>query len=477
MKITNEFKFFNEKVEKILKYLFAISIILIPFDNLPYFKNILGELSFKGSVYPFILIIIIFIINSIMLKEIYINMKKQYYLIFIFIGWVFLSSFINFNSIITNNLKQRTGVEKFLLQGLVLIFMFMVMYVTEALISSKKISIQDLRKYILFSSIPVAIYGFIELLNLVGIFNLNSFIENVSYCIQTYHRGEVYYKGVRSVTGEVSYFAMYLAFALPWIGSFIFTEKNKVRRIGSSFLLLVLLILMIFSKSRTAYAIIFIQIFLFITFILLFKVEKNNKILLIKGLGIVCTIFLLFNFTKLNDIGGDPNSVSKISIKSLIISLTDPNNMSNVARGGMQQAAIKMGIDSPIFGVGLGQYGFNTEDYISERAKESDEVKWWISDLAETRESWPPAFSIYPRVLAEQGVVGLFLCSVFIINILKNFIKILWKRENDILGIALIVSYLCVLVSWWNFDTFASFGFWILTPFLVLYSYKDGLKE
>ena len=477
MKITKEFKFFNEKIEKILKYLFAISIILIPFDNLPYFKNILGELSFKGSVYPFIVIIMIFIINSIMLREIYINIKKQYYWLFAFVGWIFLSGFINLNSIITNNLKQRTGVEKFLLQVLVLIFMLMVMYVTEAMLSSKTVSIQDLRKYILFSSIPVIIYGFIELLNLAGIFDLNSFIEKVSYYIQTYHRGEVYRKGIRSVTGEVSYFAMYLAFALPWIGSYIFTEKNKIKRIISTIMLLSLLILMVFSKSRAAYAIIFVQIFLFITFILFFKVEKSNKILLVKSLAIVCTIFILFNFTKLNNIGGDMNSVSKLSIKSLITSLTDPNNMSNVARGGMQRAAINMGVNYPVFGVGLGQYGFNAGEHVSEKAKTSKEVIRWISDSIETQEYWPPVFSIYPRVLAEQGVIGIILCGIFIINILRIFIKNLWKRENDILGIALIVSYLSILVSWWNFDTFASFGFWILTPFLVLYSYKDGLKE
>ncbi|MGL4656427.1 MAG: O-antigen ligase family protein [Sarcina sp.] len=468
MKITNEFVGINKSIEKILIYLFIAAIILIPFDNLPYLKSLLGELSFKASVYPFIAIIIIIAINTIVKKELYVSKKKEYYLLYCFIGWIVISNIVNGSNIINNVLKGRTGVEKLILQFMVISFMFLVLYSTELIISLKKISLVELRKYIFYSAIPVVIYGVIELLTLSRIIDFSRLIESISYHIQTYYRGEVYTKGIRSVTGEVSYFAMYLAFALPWISSFIFTEKKKIKQAGYILLTLILLVLMVFSKSRTAYAIIFVQMFLFITFILLFKIEKSKKILLVKSIVGIVGIFIIFNFTFLNNIGGDINSVSKISVKSLIESLTDPNNMSNVARGGMQKAAFDMGKDSPIFGVGLGQYGFNTPTYISDNAMRSDEVKVWISNSLSTKGSWPPVFAIYPRIFAEQGIIGAFLWIAFISLLLIKFIKRLWKKEDDILSIALIVSYLCILISWWNFDTFASFSFWILTPFLVL---------
>ena len=42
----------NKKIIKIIEMLFIIAIILIPFDNIPYFDKVLGELSVKASVYP-----------------------------------------------------------------------------------------------------------------------------------------------------------------------------------------------------------------------------------------------------------------------------------------------------------------------------------------------------------------------------------------------------------------------------------------
>lgn len=59
--------------EKVLKMLFITSIILIPFDNLPYFKKVFGELSVRGSVYSYfgIIILLMFTIKINKIKELY----------------------------------------------------------------------------------------------------------------------------------------------------------------------------------------------------------------------------------------------------------------------------------------------------------------------------------------------------------------------------------------------------------------------
>ena len=230
MKLTDDFKISDNKLINILTYLLIASIILIPFDNLPYLGSILGELSYKGAIYSFIFIIIILFIMTIKNKKIYFKKSKELYFLLTYIGWIVISLIFNISSILNNTLKGRSGISKLILQLMVLGFMLLVFYSTDIIIKLKRITLYDLRRYILLSLIPVLIYGTIELLNLSGIIDFSKFIEKVSYFIQSYHRGTVYTKGIRTVTGEVSYFAMYVSFVLPWIASYIFTERNKKKK-------------------------------------------------------------------------------------------------------------------------------------------------------------------------------------------------------------------------------------------------------
>lgn len=468
MKLVDKFKVENPKLEKLLKYLFIISIILIPFDNLPYFGRILGELSYKGAVYSFIFLIIILFFLTLKNKEIYFKKSKELKLLIVFLLWTTLSIIFNFSSILNNNFKDRSGLSKLILQLMVLGFMILVFYVTDIIINLKKITLYDLRKYIMISLIPVLAYGTIELLNLAGIIDFSKLLENVSYVIQSYHRGVVYTKGIRSVTGEVSYFAMYISFVLPWLASYIFTEKEKKKKVAYSLITFYVIILLIFSKSRTAYGIMFLQLALFSLFMLCYKIKLENKLLIIRAISISIIMFLILNVTILPKIGGDPNSMNKLSVKSLVSSLKDPNNMSNVARLGLQQSAVEIGTENPVFGVGIGQYGFYSPKYLSEKALTSHEVQYWIDP--KIKDSWPPAFALYPRILAEQGILGLILWIVFLGYVVIKSMLVLKKKNDDIIGIALIVSFIGILISWWNMDSFGQIQFWILLPFIINYN-------
>ena len=53
------------KFNILLLALFLISIVLIPFDSLPYMKSLLGELGVRGPVYAFIPIFIVIFIYFI----------------------------------------------------------------------------------------------------------------------------------------------------------------------------------------------------------------------------------------------------------------------------------------------------------------------------------------------------------------------------------------------------------------------------
>lgn len=474
MKFIKKIYIKSEKIVYILNLLFIASIILIPVDNLPYMSRVMGELGSRGSLYPFIAIVPIIIVCSIKNHEIYFNRTREIDLLAIFVGWILVSSVVNINHILTNSFKGRSGVNKITVQFMVIAFILFVSYSSGIIIRLKGITLYDFRRYVKYSLIPVFIYGTIELFNFTGIIDLSFILKKLSFIFQTYFRGEVYPKGIRAISGEVSYFAMYAAFAMPWIISYLFTEKDKKKKVKYALISSYLLILLIFSKSRTAYGIIFIEMFIYTIMILISKVQRNVKVNIIKAITIVILGFILINNTILSSISGDENSVDKISINRLIVSLKDPNNVSNISRIGLQKAALDIGLHNPIAGVGIGQYGFNVKGHLSDKALTSHEVERWMS---EKNNHWPPAFSLYARIVAEQGIVGIIIWLGFLGYILIKAIMVMRKKDNDIIGISLIVSFVGILISWMNADTFAQMPFWIMLPLIIRYNNKDLLED
>lgn len=477
IRICNEYKNANTNIiDKCMKYLFILSIILIPFDNLPYFKSLLGELSFRGSVYAFIPIIVLTFINLLLNKEIFIPKGRTKTNILLFFAWIIISTVMNLSNIFNNFFKGRTGNEKLILQLFVFAFMILMAYCTIYIIERNNMTLKDIRKYILFSFIPVGIVGAFELLTMFSIIDCSKIIENISYLVHFYNRGIVYPKGVRSVTGEASYFAMYSAFAFPFIISYVFTEHKLKNKILWSFLAAFFFILILFTKSRTAYAIIFVEIFMLFAFIISAKIDTSKKKILILIAIELAAIIFLFNQDFSTKYGGDTNSAQELSVTGLQNSLSDSGNMSNVARLGMMRAALNVGKDNPIFGVGIGQFGFYASQYVDEKALTSNEVQNWVNPKLETN-FWPPCFSLYNRIIAEQGVIGILLWLNIGIYCLYRLIRRVYSKRNDFLGIALLMSFIGIAICSLNADTFAYISLWILMPLIDKYTSEKNQYE
>ncbi|MBM6839255.1 hypothetical protein H9X77_13695, partial [Clostridium saudiense] len=123
--------------------------------------------------------------------------------------------------ILANSFKDKSGIKRFIFQFPMLSFGVLSIFTLYYFIKRKNITLLKIRKYILISTIIAVIYGVIEIIYLLDIVDTSKILIKVSSYIQLYARGEVYERGVRSVTGEASYFAMYAAFVLPWIFSYI----------------------------------------------------------------------------------------------------------------------------------------------------------------------------------------------------------------------------------------------------------------
>ena len=478
---TNEYD--NNRFNKTLLVLFLISIVLLPFDSLPYMKKILGELGVRGPVYAFIPIFIVIFVYFIYKKKIYFQWNLEKVLLALFIVWTGISATININTIIYNQFKERSGLEKLILQIMVLAFMVLIMYATEFIISLNNISLRTIRKYVLISFIFVSLYSLLEILQVYGILNVENILRKISYYIHYLNRGNLYGDRIRSITGEASFLGMYVAFAYPWIVSYILTEKKYTKKILYGIVVLYMLLLVYLTKSRVAYAVTMGEMVLILIGILVFNRNKVNKILII--IITICSMLSITSFNTLNSyimsIRHQEENVEEVvddgynidmSVGDVVQSLNSKTNHSNIARLGLQKSAINMGMDNPIIGIGLGQFGFYADEYIEDDARVSFEIQRW-TDPKEI-DFWPPAFALIPRIVAEQGFVGAAIFIVFLLATMIKFFMKYVKEEENTMEILTMVSLVGVIVSTFNADTYGLPQLWIL---LGIITYLNNKKE
>lgn len=436
--------------------LFIVAILLMPFDNLPYLNNIFGELSYKAAFYPFLLAIILFLCENFYFKRIYVINNLGFKILISFFTWAFISSIINYNSIWQREFKGRTGNNKFILQLMVLVFAIILVNFLYYLIRNNKITLKVIRRYIIFSFFIAGFYSLFEIFYIIGFHGSENFLTTISYYIQSYYRGQLYLKRIRSVCGEASYFSMYASFIFPWILSYVF--ENRKQKFKYIIILLYFIMLVLLSKSRIGYIIILIQFLFFYYKILKIKGRNKNKFLSIICLAL---ILIIISFVNKNIYSKTEmrNTFNSISIESIYNSITDSNNMSNVARFGLQEAGIRMGMANPIFGVGLGQYGFNVVEYISSDALRSSEVQSWIS--SDINSPWAPAFSLFSRIFAENGIIGLMLWIGIWGYTFFRCLRVYNRDTDNVLGLTVIVTIIGVFLAGFNADTYAYIEYWI----------------
>jgi len=453
------------QINKIVRFLFALAIILLPFNALPYFRNILREIAYEGTFYPLFTLMVIFGIMFLQGEKIMLPKHISFKILILFLFWILLSSSVNFFSIASVETKGRTGVEKFLLQFMLVIFVI----ITSLLIYNITVRLQEplynFRRFIMISFLIAGAYSLVEIAFLTGQNWAGNILQAIDLIIRDTSQGATLYFGrLRSVSGEASWFALYCSFALPWIFSYIFTA----RRYNIWLFLLIsfyLLLLIILSLSRAAYVITIVQLFLFI-FALFFSRQKSIQ----KGriyallLSLVVAIFIV-------TIGFKDSIFFRQTILDVLFSLISLENLSNVARIGSQITGFSIALDYPIFGVGLGQYGFYMADYVPDWAK-TDEMLAWIDPSVGT--PWAPVHGIYSRISCELGFVGLVIWLAIWLTVLYSCYKRYRLNSrlagsHDILGLSLLISIIGMLLSGFNIDSFRFFGYWITLGVAWLY--------
>lgn len=464
----------------LLRLLFGIAIVVMPFNNLPYFRDILHEMANEASFYPMTIGLLLWIVSLFYSRNFLFPKSKIFLLLCLFVIFVFISFAFNFSNISIAIFKGRTGISKNILQVGLLLYMCLIplfIYNIYNNNGNKTIIFKYIRKAILISFFIAGFYSFFEILSLLRLTgkNILSFIEPLIHDYGSYQR-------LRSVSGEPSYFAMYCAFIFPFMLSYLFDEKyNKIRWL---FYILTgyFLFLIVLTYSRTAYFIAIVEFLFFYTLIFIIG-RKNLRKYAIKSalilLIIIVTEVIVLPFFSIRE-------YSIIKTSEVFLPGTEQVSTqfaaSNNIRFASQAAALNIAIKNPIFGVGLGQYGFHFSDFFSgiDKNSQNEETQVIIQSFMRDDPStpWPPVYSLYMRITAELGFVGLILwLSIWFFVIIKLFKRIMVNTrvtENvDWFGISLLVCTIGALSIMCAHDSFRYFGYWIILGVTFIYVQKN----
>lgn len=425
--------------------------------------SFLGEYKNESATYFFLIGFFILILESILRGKI--SIPYKHHLIWIlsaFILWATISTILNTETVSQNFYKYTSGWNRYFRQNFSLLISAVVFPIFFWNIiknySAYEVFIR-IRKVVFYSFLFVAFYGFIEIaIVYFGMGFLRPFFELFDYFPFTntnLHTGERI--GISSVTFEIPALGTYLIMVVPWIASYIFTEKNiwKYLPLG------IALILLFFSNSRSALIVILIQLGVLLGLMILDPKHRTITLSFLKYGSVAIFCLLLWNSESIyKTIAEKADSVN--------FSKNLTKNVSNKSRFGIQHATLQVFKENPIIGVGLGQ---NTYHAVRHYPYWSTHNNWEfrLKYKNHHEKSFPPNYNIYTRLAAELGIIGVGIFSVLIFLCIY-YAFMIWKLSNDkmrFMGVILLISFIGLAINWMQLDYFRQYGFWLCLMLLI----------
>ncbi|ERL03710.1 O-antigen ligase family protein [Mitsuokella sp. oral taxon 131] len=456
-----------EILRKLHLLLLGLSILFSPFiSSLGVHR--FGPLGMEGSFYPAALGLLVWLVETLFFqKKIYI--PKAIYIFYAFLTVMFVSGAVHFLDITELQSKGVNGTSRFLIQIGAMVFYYLVLlYVYNIIREEQNSPVLFFQRWICLSFALAGTYSLFELGKISG----NAFSADVMTAVDSLFRSttvtgdiERYFR-IRSLAGEASYFGMYIAVLLPWILGKCFLGRSKYP--GFFFFVFgYVIVLVLFSQSRTAYMVMAIET---VAFFILFWRRVWAERLRFGAFVFLFFIVAMISFDYVSD------SLPEVDVSAVYESLLSNDNLSNVARYGSQRAGWNMFMDHPLLGVGFGMYGFYASQYYPAEAWRSLEIVMWGQDG--TGWPWPPVHSLYARILAELGVVGLIVYLVLLLSLFSGLWRVCVAEDAEQRTEAriLMLALLGIVLQGFNIDTFRNIPMWIVFALVLGVTMKGREK-
>lgn len=433
-----------------LRGAFFLSLLLLPINGFPLGRH--NELMLELGFYPFLLISPLLML---LLLEKYYRHSFVSKIMLLFIYWNVVSGMANLDNILNAYYKQTAGLIRYSSQLFIVIIGYMLILLISTVIVKYKITLEQLAKYILGSLYLCVVVGIIEMLGKIA--GVNVFLEVYSSIATATNRGKFIPDRIHTLSGEPSWYGIYGSFAYPFLLYTVVKHRKHV------LLLVLFLVTIYFTQSRTMYFIVLLQSLCFLPLLM------RNHILNGKNVGIaLVTLALLAGTAYLNkeaasrvmqQLTDTLHSINDFSLES-------NESYSSITRLGMQATAVNMGLAHPIFGVGQGQYMFHFQNFVPSWALESYEIQDALNPL---RSKFPQTHGMYARIGAELGLSGLLIWLVLwgtcIVKVYRMKNRVEPERRGEVY--MLLCLSLGVLACGFNVESFRMMVVWMTLGILA----------
>lgn len=445
-----------------LHWLFFLAVVCIPFDAIAGFSS-LGELGNELS-FPFFALaiatalVVCFGNGSNCLSSSLALKVGATILAIVLVSWA-----VNAVSINSAMIRERSGENKFLTSLLVIVYGIALAWLAEQLDEDRVRHL--LTRAIVWSAAIATAYALFELAARTG--PLSGLFDRIDGVIHTRQNdiinawnGTINYKvlygwdtRLRSVSFEPPAFGNFCGLAWPWVW-FAAITAPATRKLRIWAILIALSLVIIVARARTGILILAIDLATIVLLRWLYATprptDEGHAVLRLVLPGIAALSLV----TAAAYVGSD--------YEGMIARVVGGDSVSDLSRLGFQVAAVQMFLAHPVFGVGLGQFAFHAAEFLPSWAYRSPEVAPMLYYPAGP---WPAVYSLYGRLAAELGLVGLLGWVIL-------WLVIAWRlaglararaRRGETYGIEypLVLNAFGVLASGVASDTFRTPMFWI----------------
>lgn len=338
------------------------------------------------------------------------------------------------------------------------------------------------------------VYGFVDVLFLAGSSSAKNILISVNPYLHPIKSDNGWWPPLlwngqlRSVFSEPSHIGNLLAFVIPVLYFGYLKYKNVL------FLLVIstMSALVMLTKARTAYAMMFGIIFLCILISVIdLKKYLKNIIIVIMAVGIgVFSGVQYMSLGKFLDVKIPKTSIEasekymvKNAIDDNLLSLASSDKRSNGARYALIKTNLRIAYQSPLLGVGKGLGTAYMIDNYNDVEKSNVEVAMWISNtkkygLFASGRGLSDAMNEFVTRLSQTGIIGLLVYLLPFTIAIYNLIKIGIREKNDNAKM-LAVILVSALVSGCNGSVNVIYGIWIFLglSFALIYDRRKSVKD
>jgi hypothetical protein len=448
---------------RLIALFFALGVIAIPFDAVAG-VSALGELSNEGSFYFFAVGIGLYAYKAAgapftSLVPATTGARDLWRIGALILAAILVSALWSAPDIGAGRFHDRSGSLKLATSAAVLVYGIALAYTTCATLPAKWYTCLVLP--VCISAILCIGFGTLEALTRAGInvplydtLNTSLHAGSDGFLRQWFDTKllEGWDKRLRTVSFEPPAFGNFAGLAWPWLLYAVAITK-RLRRVLHALLLVAFSILILDAEARTGWLLLGTNLLSFGLLKLLFlplNGRVNKPVAWIAGAVLLLTIALVIVFYAAN-------------IDSAVRVVVGGDSVSDLSRLAYQITAVSIFASSPIFGAGLGQFAFKAALYMPAWGFLSPEIQLSLSG---GEAPWPNTYSLYARLAAELGLIGLLGWLAIWVTLISSVYRAAliyagFGRAVPAVAYPIIVSCVAILATGVTTDTFRIPMIWI----------------